>query len=358
MSYFIRNANVFTIASEEALDIQKVLPVGNYTVKSNPITGQYFLEMVDSFEPLKKLYGTTTKNTDRILRTFMDRPNSTGVMLSGEKGSGKSLLAKTISIEAAKMGVPTLIINTAYSGDSFNKFMQDIEQPCVILFDEFEKVYGDNDQEAALTLMDGVFPSRKLFVLTCNDKWRINQHMRNRPGRIFYMIEFSGLDAAFIREYCNDVLVNKQHTDKVCEIACLFEEFNFDMLKALIEEMNRYDETPQQAISMLNAKPEYNNKGNFDVKLFIAGHEITTPELATTTWHGNPLMATIFVEYDTDPECKLETDEDTYHQKIFVSNDLKKVAAEQGIFTFQNEAGDVMMLTRQKIKESFNYMAL
>ncbi len=34
-------------------------------------------------------------------------------------------------------------------------------------------------------------------------------------------------------------------------------EFNFDMLKALVEEMNRYNETPTDALAMLNAKPEF-----------------------------------------------------------------------------------------------------
>jgi hypothetical protein len=359
MSYFIRNANMFTIASEEALDIQKVLPVGNYTVKQNPMSGQFFLEMVDSFEPMKKLYGNTTKNSDRILRTFMDRPNSTGVMLTGEKGSGKSLLAKTISIDAANQGIPTLIINTPFTGDNFNKFMQDIEQPCVILFDEFEKVYTEQDQEAALTLMDGVFPSRKLFVLTCNDKWRINQHMRNRPGRIYYMIEFAGLDTQFIREYCQDVLIAKNHIDKVCEIAALFEQFNFDMLKALVEEMNRYNETPQDAISMLNAKPEYNNKGTFDVNLVVSGREIPMEELETKAWHGNPLVGNIHVEYDTDPNGLVEDDTvNTWFTKVFTPNDLKKVAAEKGIFTYTNAAGDVLLLSRQKQQTQFNYLAL
>ena len=70
--------------------------------------------------------------------------------------------------------------------------MQDIEQPCIILFDEFEKVYDDQDQEKALTLLDGVFPSRKLFIMTVNNKWRVNEHMRNRPGRIYYMLDFAG----------------------------------------------------------------------------------------------------------------------------------------------------------------------
>jgi hypothetical protein len=358
MSYFIRNANMFNIASEEALDIQKVLPVGNYTVKQNPMSGQFYLEMVDSFEPMKKLYGNTTKNSDRILRTYLDRPNSTGVMLTGEKGSGKSLLAKTISIEAAKQGIPTLIINTPFTGDVFNKFMQDIEQPTVILFDEFEKVYSEQDQEAALTLMDGVFPSRKLFVLTCNDKWRINQHMRNRPGRIYYMIEFAGLDTEFIREFCQDNLDAKQHIDKVCEIAALFEQFNFDMLKALVEEMNRYGETPQDAISMLNAKPEYNNKGNFDVSLVVNNREIPANELETKVWHGNPLIGSIHIEYDTDPDGLNEDDTvNTWFTKFFTPNDMKKVSAEKGIFSYANAAGDVLLLTRQKTQQ-FNYLAM
>jgi len=350
MSYFIRNANTFNIASEEALDIQKVLPVGNYTVKQNPMTGQFFLEMVDSFEPLKKLYGDTMKNSDRILRTFMDRPNSTGVMLTGEKGSGKSLLAKTISIEAAKQGIPTLIINTPFTGDVFNKFMQDIEQPTVILFDEFEKVYDEADQEAALTLMDGVFPSRKLFLLTSNDKWRINQHMRNRPGRIYYMIEFAGLSTTFIREYCQDTLNNKAFIEKVCEIACLFEEFNFDMLKALVEEMNRYDETPQDALKLLNAKPEFNNNGHFTVQVFSNGAQIKAAELRDE-WKGNPLNSQIFCEWDPEPEGDAD-----WISVSFGPNHITKVDAQEGRFTYENEKGYVLVLSRKK-ETNYNYLA-
>ena len=356
MSYFIRNANTFTIASEEALDIQKALPVGNYTVKQNQMTGQFFLEMVDSFPDIGKLYGKTTRHSERILSTYLSRPNSTGVMLNGEKGSGKTLLAKTISREAAEKGIPTLIINTAFSGDVFNKFMQDIEQPCVILFDEFEKVYTDQDQEAALTLLDGVFPSRKLFILTCNNKWRVNEHMRNRPGRIFYMIDFAGLEAEFIREYCVDVLENKQHIEKIVEISSLFEQFNFDMLKALVEEMNRYNESPQEVLSLLNAKPEYNNKGQFTCELFALKRRISEKELHTKTWSGNPLVQMLHMEFDTDPDDE-RPDDDSWFTSVFTPNDIKKVDAQEGKFTYVNEEGDTLVLTRKK-EVGYNYLAM
>lgn len=353
MSYFIRNGNTFRVSAEEAMDLHKTLPVGNYTIKKDMFEN-LFLEMVDSFTPMKKLYGDTTRHADRIINTFNSRDVSTGVMLNGEKGSGKTLLAKTLSLEAAKAGIPTLIINEAWTGDKFNKFLQDIEQPCVVLFDEFEKVYDSQDQERALTLLDGVFPSKKLFVITCNDKWRVNEHMRNRPGRIYYMLDFKGLDADFIREYCEDVLEDKTHIEKIISIATLFEQFNFDMLKALVEEMNRYKETPQEALSMLNAKPEFNNSSKFDVQLFIQGVEMKRPNLQTVAWHGNPLSGVAHIDYDTDPEGD---DMDSYHNEAFTPNDIRKVDAQNGSFNYMNAAGNLLILTRQKMT-NYNYLAV
>ena len=370
MSYFIRNSNTYRIASEESLDIQASLPVGNYTVKFNDMGGFFFLEMVDSFKPLAKLYGDTTKNSNRILRTYLDRDVSTGVMLTGEKGSGKSLLAKTLSIDAAAMDIPTIIINDAWTGDAFNKFLQDIEQPCVILFDEFEKVYDNDDQEKALTLLDGVFPSRKLFVITCNDKWRVNEHMRNRPGRIFYMLDFKGLDPIFIEEYCNDVLENKQYIGKIVEISALFEQFNFDMLKALVEEMNRYGESPQDALKMLNAKPEFNNNGKFDVQLIINGEPVKDSGVRAD-WNGNPLNGQVYFEwygktnYNLGPAnathetglaiAAADEDGDFWTEIAFTPNHIVKVDAQAGKFTYQKDNA-FCILTRKK-ESGYNYLA-
>jgi energy-coupling factor transporter ATP-binding protein EcfA2 len=274
MTYFLRNGNTFRPSDELSLDLHHTLPVGNYIIKQDQFSNLFF-EGVDSFEFTSKRYGDNIRNTERILSTFLSRESSTGVMLAGEKGSGKSLLAKMLSIEAAKQDIPTIIINRPWTGDIFNKFIQDIEQPCVILFDEFEKVYNSEEQEGVLTLLDGVFPSKKLFVLTCNDKWRVDSHMRNRPGRIFYMIDFKGLNQEFIIEYCNDNLINKSYIERVCSVSLLFSEFNFDMLKALVEEMNRYNESPEDSLRMLNAKPEFDNgHTNFSVLLTVNGLQI------------------------------------------------------------------------------------
>lgn len=351
MSYFIKNGNTFRVADKTSLDIQESLPAGNYIVKQDQF-GNFFLETVDSFEFKGKKYGDNDRNRDRIFSTFIDRTASTGVMLTGEKGSGKTLLAKSLAIKCADEGIPTILINQPWRGEAFNSLLQDIQQPCMVLFDEFEKVYDSDEQEEMLTLLDGVFPSKKLFVLTCNDKWRVNQHMRNRPGRIFYMLEFKGLDEDFIAEYCQDNLVNKMHTDGVLTVAGLFGEFNFDMLKALVEEMNRYNETAQEAMRMLNTKPEFGDGGSYNVTLVPVGRApLNGNELEDGEWEGNPLTHRRGWHFGYDPDP--ENDEEKWYRMQFTYQDLKKVEGKDGKFVYVNSAGDTLILTRKK--ERYNY---
>jgi len=348
MTCYFKNGSVFTPADEGALALHNTLPPGNYVIKLDPRENFYF-EQIDSFTSSGKIYGKTLGQVERIMRTYEDRPVSTGVLLTGEKGSGKTMLAKLLSIEAAALGMPTIVVNFAWSGDKFNSLIQGIEQPCVILFDEFEKVYDHDEQKQVLTLLDGVFPSKKLFVLTCNDVYRVDGHMQNRPGRIFYLLNFKGLDAEFITEYCNDNLKNCEHINTICQIASLFAEFNFDMLKAMVEEMNRYNESPREVLEMLNAKPTTDGGGMYDVTLKVKGKAVKPNDIDPDVWRGSPLTQQdiVVTQYSTDDD-----EEDTQYN--FTISDLKKVDAEAGTFTFINTNGVEVKFTRRRIKE-FNY---
>jgi hypothetical protein len=350
MTYYIKHGSAFQLADESALDLKTELPAGTYTVAFNEQGNFFYLETIENLSVSGKIYGDMSRQADRIQATYFDRPNSTGVILSGEKGSGKTMLAKLISQQMRTLSIPTIVINKPWNGDDFNVFMQSIEQEVVVIFDEFEKVYDKDKQESLLTLFDGVYPGRKLFIVTCNDRWRVDKHMRNRPGRIYYRIDYIGLDPQFVREYAEDNLVNKSHIDSLCRISAIFGAFNFDILKAMVEEMNRYDESPQEVMDILNAKPELDEDRIYDVKLSVASK--ASAKSNQTTWSGNPLSARISLYY----ELSGDDADDDYHNAVFSASDLKKVDTDSGHFIFENAKGEQVILTRQAAQK-FDYNA-
>lgn len=350
MSYYLKEGEILWPTDKNAFDIKKTLPVGTYVVKMHMQRG-FYLEPIAGFDINGKIYGNTERRADRILGTFDSRPNTTGVLLAGEKGGGKTLLAKLISKKAAAKDIPTLVINTPFTGDSFNTFIQNIDQPCVVVFDEFEKVFDNAEQEQILTLLDGMFPTKKLFILTVNDKYRVNSHMRNRPGRIFYMLEFGGLEVEFIREYCEDNLNDKSHIDQICRLSHLFEAFNFDMLKALVEEMNRYNETPTQALDMLNAKPHDAGRDRHQVTVVCNGKEINSSHVYPSTMRGNPI-AMDQVEVTAAVPMGKDSDGDEQFNSIEIEltqSNIVKVDVEAGLYVYNARAeGKDFVVTMQR----------
>jgi hypothetical protein len=349
MPYFMRNGSRFQVSSKKETELYEILPTDTYTVKFNPMSGTYFLEIVEGFSVSGRIYGNTEKQASKILNTFKDRPASTGVLLTGQKGSGKTLLAKLLSVEGQKLDYPTIIINESHFGEGFNAFMQQIEQPVVVLFDEFEKVYDPKEQEQLLTLLDGVYPSKKLYVLTCNDEYRIDSHMRNRPGRIYYRLNYSSLDQEFIREYCTDNLNNQEHVEGVVRMAYIFSDFNFDVLKAIVEEMNRYDESPQEVVAMLNAKPEYSTPQSFEANFQVKGVSVKR-DPDHTDWRGIPVRDVVAFQY----EAEGDDDNDEYRLVSFGPNHIVQLDANTGTYVYENGNGDTLRLKR-KVTASYDW---
>lgn len=353
MANYIRRGNYYKIMTEDALEIESELPAGNYSVQMHPLEG-LILDKVTEFELPEKLYGDTEKQAKRIWSTFRTRGIATGVLLSGEKGSGKTLLAKKICVEAAKQNVPTIIISTQYKPDELNVFLQSIDQPCVILFDEFEKTFDNDAQEGMLTLLDGTFASQFLFIFTCNDEYKVNHNMINRPGRIFYSINFINISKDTITAYCNDRLDDKTQIPKICKLASCLTHFNFDQLQALVEEMNRYKEDVFQALEMLNIKPDRVNDV-YDIEVFLDGVKIE--DFSPDEIHQSPLSIKNNFQigvWEKNGKKDADGEDDTdYNQYQLKPADLEKFDIEKQIFVFKVDKYTVTFKLRQNIGYNF-----
>src|SRR6056297_2255312 len=151
---FLKSGNTIRIRDNDAVRAFDELPPETYTVKFDERSGEFYLEQIENFTLPDKIYGKNNNYSERILNTFNQRTGSTGVLLSGIKGAGKTLLAKQTAVSARGLGIPTIVINRDWHGDEFNSFIQSISTPAIVLFDEFEKIYDYNSQRKILTLFD------------------------------------------------------------------------------------------------------------------------------------------------------------------------------------------------------------
>ena len=183
--------------------------------------------------------------------------------------------------------------------------------------------------------------------------------MKNRPGRIFYLIKFSGLDLDFVEEYAKDNLKNLENLNQLIEVVSLFEEFNFDMLKALVEEMNRYNEDPRQAIRMLNIIPSAIKKSH-SVKVLKEGvdiTEMTNYQNKWDYWQGNPLKETIHIYLKN----KTRDDGDIFNLNalrltyVFQPSHLKNVDIREGKYTY--ECDSLTLVLERVVVESYDPLA-
>lgn len=346
MTHYIYNGNNVSIAPEGALDIRSKLEPVNYVVKFDGMTNQYSLEKTEMFTLPKKLYGDISFKAERILNTFKDRSKSTGVLLVGEKGSGKSQLAKLCCINS---NLPVLLINENFYGSTFNQFIASITEPVIIFFDEFEKVYKKEHQEHLLSLLDGNVTSNTLFIFTCNNEHTLDTNMINRPGRIFYNIKYTSLDESFIIDYCKDVA--EHLTDKVILVSKICINFNFDMLKALVEECLRYSINPVDTLDMLNIKPDSLDT-TFNVTMESTVHKLIRWDL---TVKGN-VYNTIYVDYVKEDLTQNDKKSDWINLCLTPHMFTKESSLAKEIFVY--EVDGIKVTLTPKVLDTFNFKSL
>ena len=145
------------------------LPVGTYLVNFNPMSGFYLSIRTDLEVTEDKIYGTSSYKINKVMKSYdaMAHRNF-GVLLSGQKGIGKSLFVRLLAEEAIKKGLPVVTVTMYVPGIA--NFIASIDQDCVVIFDELAKTFAikedENQQDELLSLFDGMDGGHKLFVVT------------------------------------------------------------------------------------------------------------------------------------------------------------------------------------------------
>ena len=259
MAYLIGKTNI-DIIGDDAIDIRENLPVGFYKLEAAPMHGLY-LEKADYSTSHGKIYGKANIIASHVAEAYEKSDKSLGVLFSGGKGLGKSLTTRLI-IEKLKDKHPVIIINKYING--MFDFLEPIKN-VIYLFDEFEKTMrgnvneqNDNDksttkQDQILTFLDGTASgTHNLFLLTVNNKCELNDNLLSRPGRIRYHYRFESCDADTIRSYCKDNLMKPELEPEVVNTLTATRYVSLDIVRALVDELNDYDVTVNEAMSYLN----------------------------------------------------------------------------------------------------------
>lgn len=270
---------------EGEVKIHNEFPVGTYKFNYNPLTGTSIEATHDLKVVEKKIYGTAERRVDKIVRKWGMMDRSLGVLLSGDKGMGKSLMANSVVERMMdEYKLPVFVVNSSFPG--IVDYIEENIGEAVIVFDEFEKNFkmntgrhGDDtkdEQTQFLSLFDGTSVVKRMYILTVNDLNSVNEFIQNRPGRAHYHMNFTYPDPDAIAEYVRDKVKNVSEEDIQTIIRLsAFAKINYDHLRALTTEMidNPLNESVADLLQDLNIK----NSGFNRIGVTITFEDRTIP---------------------------------------------------------------------------------
>lgn len=203
--------------------------------------GEIILVRMPNFIMPSKIYSTERNDAfkQKVLNQYENMNKGVlGVMLSGLKGSGKTIMAKQIALEST---LPIILIDKYFHPKNFKEMIKMLEDtPVCIIFDEIDKVGDRYDMEVLLSMMDGTDTfGNILLLLTCNDESKIDENVKDRCSRIRYWKSFNETTKDIIEEVVKDKLQNKELVELVVNfIENNFDKLIFDNICAFIDEVN------------------------------------------------------------------------------------------------------------------------
>lgn len=214
----------------------------------------------------QKIYGEHTKYFSRITASYDPSGRPLGVMLTGDPGTGKSLLAEAIGNWMINRDLPVMLITDAMSGNTLDRIAT-LVGPCMFYFDEFEKVYNEKAKaESILTFLSSTKHEGILSLVAMNEVEDLPEALFNRPQRFLYCIKYdTGLTQSAVMEIMDFMKIPEQFHAAFVEYG-KFGNINYDAFLHVvrasaglktIEEIREYcsilnvPDFPRESISIL-----------------------------------------------------------------------------------------------------------
>jgi len=242
----IKDENKYYV--HNSLNIINELEAKNYIFNFD-VFGRCFLEDGNNFKFPDIIYDVDIAFRQIVKKVFLNNNSNLGVLLTGNKGQGKSITAKLI---AKELNLPIVIIDKPIPNKiDFIKFLKEIENDYILFIDEFEKLFLSNSydesvnsnhtQESFLTFMDGVNTTNNkiLFLLTTNEN--INEYLINRPSRIKFLKDYNELPEELFEKIVDNLLIKKEYREDL-EKNTSFLNLNIDLLISIIKDINLLDQ--------------------------------------------------------------------------------------------------------------------
>ena len=258
----------------EDVKTYKSLPVASYDVQFNKMSGFYLTYRNDLVAKEDKIYGNHESKVNKVLRSFEISDRNFGIILSGQKGIGKSLFARILAQNSIAAGYPVITVTGYIPGIA--DFLSSIEQEVIVIFDEFEKTFGNqgdfDPQEEMLSLFDGMDSGKKLFCITCNEVNKLNSYLINRPGRFHYHFVITNPSESEITEYMTDKVLPQYHSliEQVVNFSRTI-NMTYDFLRAISFEINQ-GYSFEESLGDLNITRS--NDVSFDIILTLSSGQI------------------------------------------------------------------------------------
>ncbi len=182
-----------------------------YSVEIDRYTDEITFNTAPDIILPEKVY--TTDDDDKFINRVLNYYNKTtdntiGVMLSGLKGSGKTIMMKRIAVASE---LPIILIDKSFYPSQLVKLFNKLADTKVcVLMDEVDKLGESYDDDYLLKVLDGINSSgKKLMIFTCNNEEDVNEYLKDRCSRIRYWKTYEETSASMIQTVLEDKLIDK-----------------------------------------------------------------------------------------------------------------------------------------------------